>query len=299
LLGESTVFTLARRIDTFDPMADEAALDVVLPIRPTGSAEPVFCIHPIIGLCWSYAGLARYVDNNRPIYGLQVPGLCTDEELPPSIEATAERYLHEVRRIAPEGPYHLLGWSLGGVVAHAMAIQLQEAGDEVATLILLDSSAVPTTTHPSEGIRAVDVLGALGIDGPLVNAQAEHLGHLTTETISDVLADIEVMPPGLDSTQIQRLVAAAEHNVQLSQHHSPAVFDGDLLFFTADRDQPGTTVAADSWAPFVGGHTEEIRLPFTHWQMCSPAALKQAGPIIADHVESQHGTISSDQGNGS
>jgi thioesterase domain-containing protein len=178
-----------------------------------------------------------------------------------------------------------------------MATRLQKAGDEVASLILLDSSAVPTT-DPSEGIRAVDVLGALGIEGHLVDAHAEQLGNLTTETISDVLAEIEDMPPGLDSTQVQRLVAAAEHNVRLSQHHSPAVFDGDLLFFSADRDHPGSTVASDSWAPFVRRSTQ-IRLPFTHWQMCSPAALKQAGPVIADHVESQHGSISSDQGNGS
>jgi thioesterase domain-containing protein len=291
LLAEPTVFALSRRIDTFDPMADESALDVVLPIRRSGTAAPLFCIHPIIGLSWSYAGLARYVDDSRPIYGLQVPGLCTDEELPGSIEATAARYSREIRRIAPNGPYHLLGWSLGGVIAHAVATQLEEAGAEVASLILLDSSAAPAGGGQVGGFRAADVLAALGIDGDV-----EHLGHLTADSITDVLSAVEDMPPGLDEPQVRRLIEAAEHNVQLSQHHSPAVFGGDVLFFTADPDELGSTSASETWASFVRGRVEEVRLPFTHWQMFSPASLRQAGPVIAGHLERAHGSISSDRG---
>ncbi len=50
-----------------------ASLDVLLPIRTRGTAEPLFCVHPFIGLAWSYAGLSRELTEDRPIYGLQSP----------------------------------------------------------------------------------------------------------------------------------------------------------------------------------------------------------------------------------
>ena len=62
------------------PSAD-AELDVLLPIRPSGSAAPVFFIHPIVGLSWCYAGLTRYL-KGRAMYGLQTPGIRVSEELP-------------------------------------------------------------------------------------------------------------------------------------------------------------------------------------------------------------------------
>ncbi|OZG25974.1 non-ribosomal peptide synthetase [Williamsia sp. 1138] len=280
-LADPTVLALARRIDTFDPMAADAALDVVLPIRETGTATPLFCIHPILGLSWSYAGLARHLDDNRPVYGLQVPGLHSEEPLADSIDAIAARYLREVRRIAPDGPYHLLGWSLGGVIAHAMAAQLAQAGAEVGSLIILDSSAIPVVSTDDTGLRAADVLGALGLD----DVGSDHLSHLTTESVADVLAEIEDMPPGLRQPQVQRLIAAAEHHAALLHKHVPGKFDGDLLFFSADADDPGSTAAFDSWAPHVTGLAQIHPLPVTHWQMCSPAALRTAGPIIAGHLE--------------
>ena len=54
----------------------------------------------------------------------------------------AEDYVSIIRKIQPTGPYNLLGWSFGGLVAHAIATQLQDMGEEVALLALLDSYPV-------------------------------------------------------------------------------------------------------------------------------------------------------------
>jgi hypothetical protein len=121
-----------RRSGHIDP---EAAFDVLLPLRPSGSAEPLFCVHPLGGIAWSFAGLAAHLDADRPIYGLQSPALSSDSSsLPDSIEDWAHRYVKAIRTVQPQGPYHLLGWSLGGVLAHAMAVQLQSEGEQVALL---------------------------------------------------------------------------------------------------------------------------------------------------------------------
>src|SRR5215204_4219302 len=51
-------------------------------------------------------------------------------------------YLSIIRKIQPAGPYNLLGWSFGGLVAHAIATHLQSMGEEVALLAMLDSYPV-------------------------------------------------------------------------------------------------------------------------------------------------------------
>lgn len=48
-------------------------------------------------------------------------------------------YLAGIRSRQPRGPYHLGGWSAGGILAYALAAQLLEAGEAVASLTLIDS----------------------------------------------------------------------------------------------------------------------------------------------------------------
>jgi N-(5-amino-5-carboxypentanoyl)-L-cysteinyl-D-valine synthase len=57
----------------------------------------------------------------------------------PSFEALARYYLAHVRRLQPSGPYSLLGWSFGGVLALEMALQLAREGETVANLFFIDS----------------------------------------------------------------------------------------------------------------------------------------------------------------
>ncbi|WP_454200088.1 thioesterase domain-containing protein, partial [Nocardia sp. Marseille-Q1738] len=110
------VADLARRAS--GGVESEAAFEMLLPLRPAGSAAPLFCVHPVSGISWSYAGLAAYLDPDRPIYGLQTPVLAAAEAvMPDSIQDWAARYVELIREVQPEGPYHLLGWSFGGVIA--------------------------------------------------------------------------------------------------------------------------------------------------------------------------------------
>ena len=112
--------------------------DVLLPIRPTGDRPPLFCLHPGEGLSWRYLGLIRYLPADYPLYGLQARGLAQAEALPHSIEEMCDDYISQIRRIQPGRPYHLLGWSFGGIVAHAIATRLEDQGERVALLASLD-----------------------------------------------------------------------------------------------------------------------------------------------------------------
>jgi pimeloyl-ACP methyl ester carboxylesterase len=86
-----------------------------------------------------YAQLARHLGPEQSFYGLQSFGLADDQSPLTDISEMARRYLEALRRVQPEGPYLLGGWSMGGLIAFEMVQQLQSAGQEIALLALLDS----------------------------------------------------------------------------------------------------------------------------------------------------------------
>ncbi|OCC09073.1 Linear gramicidin synthase subunit D [Streptomyces sp. PTY087I2] len=95
--------------------------------RPAEDGEPdrrnLFCVHPSGGSAHWFTTLAGRLADEYRTYGIQAPGMEPDEETVQGVEALAARYWEEIRAIQPEGPYHLLGWSLGAVIAHEMARQ--------------------------------------------------------------------------------------------------------------------------------------------------------------------------------
>nr|WP_051989839.1 non-ribosomal peptide synthetase [Gordonia soli] len=153
----------ATDVVEFTDQSGKPTPDVVVPLRAEGSRPPLFCIHPADGLSWLFGGLAPHLDD-RPVYGLQDPYVVADGRPDASIHDLARRYVDEIRRVAPNGPYHLLGWSIGGVIAHDMAVELRSRGHEVGLLALVDSfpagqaptlsvepgGSVPTTIRVTE-----------------------------------------------------------------------------------------------------------------------------------------------------
>jgi thioesterase domain-containing protein len=152
-----TVFELARYLEQKLPagvarlfgnpipipaVIEEAVHPIILvPIQPKGSKPPLFCIHPAGGIVFPYYTLAHYLGKDQPLYGLQDPSLYDARSTPQTIEAMAAGYVKALKTVQPEGPYHLLGWSIGGVLAYEMAQQLSMQSQPVALLIMLDTSA--------------------------------------------------------------------------------------------------------------------------------------------------------------
>ncbi|MFE7802167.1 amino acid adenylation domain-containing protein, partial [Nocardia sp. NPDC057440] len=147
---DPTPQSLARRIDTrlrgLDEQDPGDALSVLLPLRAAGTDPPLFCVHPAIGLAWGFSGLVQHLGPDRPVQGLQSPTLTDPAARFDTLDQLAARYVREIRSVQPHGPYHLLGYSLGGTIAHAIAVQLRGgAGDRARRRRVLKPRARP---HP-------------------------------------------------------------------------------------------------------------------------------------------------------
>ncbi|NMM90554.1 non-ribosomal peptide synthetase [Rhodococcus sp. SRB_17] len=286
MFSNSTVEVLAQRLDTDVEGSHDNGLGVVFPIRESGTASPVFCVHPIVGLGWSYAGLARHLDSETPIYALQNPAIRESDFAPETIEAVAVRYISEIRKVQASGPYRLLGWSLGGVIAHAMAVQLQRAGEEVELLGMMDSFT--SSSRPVEDaaptVTMNDVLGGLGLD--LSETDTDAAGVLDERSMAGLLAGVTGQSAEEAAATIERMMQGAVRNSRLMWEYQPESFDGDVVFFTAESDDPSGRVAASGWESVVTGNVRNHGVPTTHWRMTSPEALEMVGPIVNDMLRS-------------
>lgn len=96
-----TVAALAVRLSEAE---GEGPLSRLLPLRSGGTEAPVFCVHPLGGLSWPYAGLAEHLPAGVGLYGLQSAGLADDEPLPATVEEMAADYVARIRTVQAEGP---------------------------------------------------------------------------------------------------------------------------------------------------------------------------------------------------
>ena len=111
---------------------------------------PLFCIHPGLGTVLEYLPLARQLNGLRAVYGLACRTLTDLAHRDVSLPQMARDYVGMVRAVQPQGPYYLLGWSLGGALASMMAAELEAAGERVAFLGLVDAY-VPTVHDVAVG----------------------------------------------------------------------------------------------------------------------------------------------------
>ncbi|MFJ5548010.1 amino acid adenylation domain-containing protein [Streptomyces sp. NPDC093225] len=261
----------------------DGALETVLPLRPSGGGTPLFCIHPGGGMGWCYAGLTRFVDPDTPVYAFQSRGLARPVTLPDSVPEIAADYLAEIRRIQPHGPYRLLGWSFGGAVAHAVATDLQDAGEEVALLALLDG--YPGGSNGEyEVMDARDVL-RLAFDGvDVLEGTADEDGTVTPARVLELLRAHDSILSGLDERAVAALMEVTVNNVRLMKEFAPRRYDGPVVLFQAGRERHlSPETAAALWTPWVGALEHHV-VDCGHADMTRPGALSEIAPVLVRHL---------------
>ena len=109
------------------------------PEGATSPKAPLFCIHGAGGNVLLYQQLARQLGESQTVYGCQASGLDGVQPILSDIKSMARNYVDEVLRIAPEGPYLLMGYCMGGTIAWEMGQQLRERGITDVTLFMLET----------------------------------------------------------------------------------------------------------------------------------------------------------------
>ncbi len=255
---------------------ESASPSSLVPIQPAGSRPPFFSVHPAGGDVLCFAALARRLGPDQPFYGFQSRGLTAGATVDLRIEEMAAHYIEEMRRVQPHGPYRLGGWSLGGVVAFEMAVQLRDLGEEVALLAILDS--VPDLTAEAAGFQSdVDFLidmaayveSLWGRSLGLTRADLEGLEpDVQLDLFADRLRGADFLPPGAGVEQLGRILRVYKANASAAGFYHPRCYPGGLTLFRA----AGTPVAEEGplslpdlgWSRVVDGPVDVLSVPGEH-----------------------------------
>jgi amino acid adenylation domain-containing protein len=206
-----------------DPRADEPR--GLVPLNAGhGAAAPLFCVHAGMGTLFDYRPLAGRLRGARAVHGLPCRMLADPGHRDVSLERMAADYCRLIRGVQPEGPYHLLGWSLGGTLAAMIAALLEGEGQAVAFLGLVDPF-VPGTGRPDgddwrrdfAGFAAVVLPGADvedlldGADGRAFDPSALATGLDRHFGRSRAPAEEDGGYSAMDGRELAQLFAVARH----------------------------------------------------------------------------------------
>jgi thioesterase domain-containing protein/acyl carrier protein len=289
-LNAPTIAELADVIDT-----RVSSISTTTPAMPTSLVrlktggnrkKPLFLVHPIDGQVFFYQDLVSGLDSERPVYGLQAPGLADEIEPLTQISEMATHYIEAMRTVQPDGPYLLGGFSFGGLVAFEMSQQLQAQSQEVAFLFLIDTQAMGQVLFNLEDDSAVlffIIEHLLKLDKNTV-AMDELRGLSFEEQISHFLAQHrEQLSASFDLSQLRQQVRVIKANNAAMLKYYPRPYPGRLVFFRAqDAWKPDQAYHPEHfWIDFAGGGIEINTVPGNHLTMNNQPHVQ----VIIDRLE--------------
>jgi enterobactin synthetase component F len=271
--------------DRPDPMG------VMLPLRMVAkhAQRPLFCIHPMAGISLGFSSLLRHLDSSMPVYGLQSRALRAGEQLPTSIEQIAADYLAEIRHVQPEGPYRLIGRSLGGLIGHSIVEQMRDSGMEVEMLAMIDSHVFTGGEFVGSRSEADEVRAVMAF------LDTNRLHGSTPQTLKE-LATVLVQTHDPNSIPLFReiirsnpqfihnLCAVMMNHLTLARKYAPGKIDIDLLYFHATEKKGDLDGILDrspsAWRRFIGGRIEVHELACHHEGVLDPEPAAQIGSTL-------------------
>ncbi|MGW0845437.1 amino acid adenylation domain-containing protein [Streptomyces sp. NPDC002787] len=282
----SVIDEVFAQLGSPDSPGENDPFGTVVALKPTGTRPPLFCLHSGVGFALPYVGIARHVGDDYPIYGIQAPSITELAPLHTSVEEMAAAYVKLIKQVRPHGPYHLLGWSFGGSLAHAIAVRLEEGGDEVGLVADLDS--YPRT--PQEEV---------GDDQTLLGWVVELVGHdksefagreLTAADVVDVLQRGNSPMAALGEKRVLAMLETMRNNGKVLSGWEPRTFHGRMQLFVASASLTEDEIAARGavWEPHVTGGIDLHRVPCAHDYMMHPDALALIGTAVAAELQRLH-----------
>jgi thioesterase domain-containing protein len=280
--GENIALATILRGPTVEQMArilrqqSHRASSPLVPIQPSGTNPPFFCVPGAGGNVIYLHSLAQELGPEQPFYGLQGAGLDGESSPHTTVEEMADYYIAAIRSVQPEGPYHLGGHSLGGWVAYEMARRLERQGQAVAALAVIDTPA--PVSHAAvdreswDNARWIAELASriAQLLNPRLSLAEESLRDLDPEEqlkcFQQALVKENLFPADADTTHLRNVLALFKAHSQVRYCPSPDALTVPItLFRTSVVPTHLSTIAGDEcWGWGAHGNVEVHSVPGEH-----------------------------------
>jgi thioesterase domain-containing protein len=112
--------------------------NTVVKLNESTATQNVFCFHAGAGSAFVYRAIAGGCKEIATFYGFQPPHIHMNHRVK-NMRDLCDVYVRCILELQQEGPYYLLGFSMGGTIAYEVAQQLKDSGKDVANITQLDN----------------------------------------------------------------------------------------------------------------------------------------------------------------
>lgn len=216
-----------------------------------------------------FSELAAQIETAHPIYGIQAKGMDGLEEPLSRIEDMADYYLGSIRKLQGHGPYVLIGYSFGGLVALEMAQNLSEVGEKVALLVLVDAYPYPSFMPAGQRLRLFAQRTRYRISEATRRPAADAIQYLVRglKRRLHIGSDNSDLPSG-SRLSFEHATRQVKKNAYLAlARYRPRFYGGKMKFVKGGHDTYFPSDPAAVWAPLVsdfefetvpGGHLDMV-----------------------------------------
>ncbi|MEH2272120.1 MAG: amino acid adenylation domain-containing protein [Nostoc sp.] len=251
----STLFQYPTVAELANSLIKNTAASVLVPIRVEGTQPPLFCIHPSGGQVMVYQHLAACLGSNQPIYGLQSRTLNNSLPEYESIDDMAVEYAKAIRQHQPNGPYYLMGWSMGGVLAVSVAKELEEQDQDVAFVGLVDAFLLPNNIPNFERDRL------------------QKFGLLFGENFADISVNM-----------IEKQAHLTEIHEQMLRVHHPPQIQAQLYIWEAMEEFAGGLSRTD-WSQYTTNATYTEIIDANHFTIMHPPNIQNLAQKLQQYLQ--------------
>ncbi|AFQ15020.1 non-ribosomal peptide synthase/polyketide synthase [Bacillus thuringiensis] len=275
LIKNPTVEGIACLIrDKHDMTKSVAAL---VPLQES-EKRPFFCVHPFMGNVFCYIQLARLLKSRCSFYGLQNPLIEKKEIDELTLPEVIQLYIEEIKRVQPEGPYRLGGWSLGGAIAYEIATVLKNQGEEVELLVLMDTK-VPSKQDHKTSEDMLSYIYEHFIPRDLTEQEGD-LVHKQDMLVEQLIME-GVLTPDADLINLKQVINAHRKCLNLMVEHDLIPYSGEVLYFSAEE---GKELFTD-WGPLLKGRVNRYSVPGSHEEIVDSPAVEKIAMYLLNEFE--------------
>ncbi|MDF1999858.1 non-ribosomal peptide synthetase [Peribacillus frigoritolerans] len=249
--------------DWLQTQDDKPPANLIIPLKKKkSSGSPLFLVHPGGGGVLCYVKLAEALKLDTSVYGIQSVGYDKAELPLIDIMNMATRYVIDLKKIQPFGPYRLAGWSMGGTLAVEMARILENEGEELSFIGLLDAYPFQQSTVQIQQRNPLYVWArTFGLD----LSQFDNLSKTRQyKVILDGAKERGILPLSSELQDVERIIAVmGANNLACGTYRFTEPIRSDLHLFRCselDPVHPHLLISEELWSFRTTGsvHTIEI-----------------------------------------
>jgi acetoacetyl-CoA synthetase len=262
-----TIATLAAILER----GETTPLAPLVQLNSGSSGPPVFIAHGIGSSVLELVKLARRIDARNPIYGLQLRGVDGTEEGFDRIEDAAQYFLDAIVRVQPDGPYFLIGYSLGGLITLEIAQKQSNLGKKIALLAMLD-------TYPHIHRLSLEQRARLTVRLGYMRAISAYRWILR-KFLPKILHSEASVPGRFPGSSVNRAMENVTKSSYVAwKNYDPRFYSGKIKFVRAEVSTYFPDNPIPVWSR-LADKIEDETIPGTHFEMLTTQSQRLAAVL--------------------